>query len=155
MENHDYIEKNDRKDNFGNGCNQGENDQKNDKNNNKRSGSGYSLVNQNVHSASISAATIHIIGDMIQSIGVVIASVIILFQPTWLIVDPICTILFVFLVSFTTFRLIKRCCIVLMEAAPDGINLELLKKDLIRIKDVTYIEDIHIWSISTGKLALT
>ena len=42
-----------------------------------------------------------------------------------------------------------------MEAAPYEVDLESLEADLINIKDMTYIEDMHVWSINTGKLALS
>jgi len=48
------------------------------------------------------AAFIHIIGDLIQSVGVVIAAIIIMVKPEWDIADPISTLFFAFLVMCTT-----------------------------------------------------
>jgi len=75
---------------------------------------------QNVN---VKAAMIHVIGDTIQSVGVIIAALIIYFLGnTYAIVDPICTFLFSILVVFTTIPIAKDCVIVLMEGSP--LNLE-------------------------------
>jgi cation diffusion facilitator family transporter len=66
----------------------------------------------------IRAAIIHIIGDIIQSVGVVIASFIIYFKPDWKVVDPLCTFVFSIIVIFTTFSITKKCISILMEATP-------------------------------------
>jgi cation diffusion facilitator family transporter len=69
------------------------------------------------------AAVIHLAGDIIQSVGVVIASIIIYIKPEWSIADPICTFIFTFLVLFTTIPIFKDCIIVLMEASPKEIDV--------------------------------
>ena len=79
----------------------------------------------------VRAAFIHVIGDLIQSIGVVIAGYIIKFfvsastlillltcffvQPQWHIVDPICTFLFSILVIISTLNVLRDAMLVLME----------------------------------------
>ena len=76
---------------------------------------------QNVN---VRAALIHVIGDIIQSIGVIIAALIIYFKPEWWLADPICTFFFSVLVIFTTVPVVKDCIKVLMEGAPEEVNLE-------------------------------
>ena len=66
----------------------------------------------------IRAAVVHIIGDMIQSAGVVCAATIIYIKPEWKIADPITTFIFTILVIFTTIPIFKDCIVVLMEATP-------------------------------------
>ena len=64
---------------------------------------GYNDKHSHKKSKYMSTSTILIIVDIIQSIGVVIASQIILYEPSWKIADPICTILSVFLVVISRF----------------------------------------------------
>lgn len=71
----------------------------------------------------IRAAIIHIIGDIVQSIGVVIAAAIIYFYPEAHIADPICTLLFTFLCVFTTIPIFIDCMSILMEATPKQIDV--------------------------------
>ena len=103
----------------------------------------------------IRAAAVHIIGDIVQSIGVIIAAVIIFFRPEWHIIDPICTFLFSVLVVFTTVPVTFDCIKVLMEAAPKNIKVENIIDDLLELKGVDDVHDIHVWSLSMGKVALS
>jgi zinc transporter 2 len=61
------------------------------------------------------AAAIHVIGDFIQSVGVLIAALIIHFKPDYKIADPICTFIFSALVFATTVPILKDIYFVLME----------------------------------------
>lgn len=81
-------------------------------------GHGHSHENMNIR-----AAIIHIIGDIVQSIGVVIAAIIIYVEPDWHIADPICTFIFTFLCIFTTIPIFRDCVSVLMEATPKEIDV--------------------------------
>jgi len=71
----------------------------------------------------IRAAIIHIIGDIVQSIGVVIAALVIFFFPEAHIADPICTLLFTVLCIFTTIPIFIDCMSVLMEATPKQVDV--------------------------------
>ena len=74
------------------------------------------------------------VGDMIQSLGVIAAALIIYYKPEWKIADPICTFLFSILVMFTTVPIFKDCMRILMETAPSEIEvLEVYKS----IKEVS------------------
>lgn len=103
----------------------------------------------------IRAAIIHIIGDIIQSIGVVIAAIIIFVHPDWEIADPICTFLFTFLCFFTTVPIFRDCCAILMESTPKSIDVAECFNDLIQIGLVEEIHDFHVWSLSSGKNAMS
>ncbi len=80
------------------------------------------------------AAFIHVLGDLLQSIGVIIAAVIIKIKPKWQIIDPICTFLFSVIVLFTTFGIVRDCLKVLMEAVPLGISPTKMKDDLLKVQ---------------------
>ena len=76
---------------------------------------------------------IHVIGDILQSIGVITASVVVFFFPQYLIADPICTFFFSILVVFTTVPIIIDCIRVLMEGTPIDIDINALLKDLTNV----------------------
>ena len=109
-----------------------------------------------MENVNIRAAFLHILGDLLQSIGVIIAAVIIVIEPEWQMADPICTFLFSIIVVFTTVPITKQAISVLMEASPTGINLEELNSDLQsvtfnQIPEVIELHDLHVWSLSIGK----
>lgn len=71
----------------------------------------------------IRAAIIHLAGDAVQAFGVVIAAIIIYFEPTWKIADPITTFVFCILVLATTIPIFIDCMKFLLEYAPDDIDM--------------------------------
>ena len=103
----------------------------------------------------IRAAYIHILGDMIQSAGVLIAALIIYFfqdtHPRVRIVDPICTFCFAIVVLCTTFPVSRDCFYVLLESTPRDLDIESLYSDLSSIEGVISVHDIHLWNISIGR----
>lgn len=107
------------------------------------------------HNINVSAAFIHVIGDALQSVGVMIAAALIWWKPEWRVADPICTFLFSILVLFTTTRLIKQSIGVLMEGVPEGIDPDTVQHALETVQGVTQVHDLHIWSLSVGKPSLS
>jgi zinc transporter 2 len=86
---------------------------------------------------------------MIQSVGVVIASIFIFIDPSWKVIDPICTFLFAILVLFTTYNVTKQCMLVLLESTPN--RYKNLEKNLKKKFGLTNIHKFHIWSLSNDK----
>ena len=101
------------------------------------------------------ASFIHVLGDALQNVGVLIAGGIIFLFPNLSIADPICTYIFSIIVGLTTIRILKDCIFVLMEGSPVAIDIEQLEKDLNQIKGVKEIHDLHVWSLSIGKMSLS
>jgi len=103
----------------------------------------------------IRAAYIHILGDMIQSTGVLIAAICIyVFQDTHpgvRILDPICTFCFAIVVLCITFPVSRDCFYVLLESTPRDLDIEALYADLSSIEGVISVHDIHLWNISIGR----
>lgn len=108
--------------------------------------------NDNVN---LRASLIHVIGDALQNIGVFLAGVIIYIFPNAAKADPICTYIFSIIVGFTTVRILKDCMSVLMEGSPVAIDIESLEQDLKQISGVEEIHDLHVWSLSIGKISLS
>lgn len=105
------------------------------------------------------AAFIHVLGDIIQSLGVVIASLIIYFlqdvHPNISMVDPLCTFIFAIIVIGTSLPVTRDCLNVLMEASPREIDINSLTKELSQVIGVVNIHDIHVWCISVGKPSIS
>ena len=90
-----------------------------------------------------------------MSCGVILAAVIIYIWPSATIADPICTYLFSVIVGFTSFPVIKECIKVLMEGTPDEIDIDDLKSHIYNLEGVEEVHDLHVWSVSQGKHALS
>merc|ERR1712051_505455 len=98
---------------------------------------------------------IHMVGDMIQSLGVIAAAIVIYVNPSWTIADPICTILFSILVMMTTVPIFKDCMRFLMEMAPEDIDTVELYNAIINLECVNKINDFHLWALSNEKPIFT
>lgn len=103
----------------------------------------------------VRAAYIHVIGDFLQSFGVLVAAIVIYYKPEWNIVDPICTFLFSILVLMTTFTIIKDTLLVLMEGMPKGIDFNDVQNIFMNIPGVKKVHNLRIWALSLDKTALS
>ncbi|KAH8375718.1 hypothetical protein KR093_002690, partial [Drosophila rubida] len=111
---------------------------------------GREAVNMNVR-----AAFIHVIGDVIQSVGVFVAAGVIYFWPEYAIVDPICTFVFSIIVLFTTFTIMKDALLVLMEGTPNYMHYAEVLQIFQRIEGVERVHNLRIWALSINKVALS
>ena len=103
----------------------------------------------------VQAAIVHLIGDLLQSIGVIIAALVIMFKPNWLIVDPLCTFLFSILVMFTTIPTFMQCFNILMECTPSDVRTDHIRGDILAMPEVDRIDDFHLWGLAGDKFFLT
>ena len=105
----------------------------------------------------IRAAIVHILGDMVQSIGVITAALILKFKPDpeWQKADPICTFLFSILVLMTTVPIFFDCVRIVMEATPGDIEVQDLYNDIQKLKTIQEIHDFHCWCLAGGKYIMT
>jgi zinc transporter 2 len=101
-------------------------------------GGGHDSGSSSHANLNVTAAFIHVLGDALQSVGVMIAAGLIWYDPSWRIADPITTFIFSILVLFTTARLIKQSVSVLMEGVPEGIDPDAVEAALGRLPGVVW-----------------
>ncbi|XVE58187.1 hypothetical protein DITRI_Ditri04bG0150300 [Diplodiscus trichospermus] len=102
----------------------------------------------------VQGAYLHVLGDSIQSIGVMIGGAIIWYKPEWKIIDLICTLVFSIIVLGTTIRMLRNILEVLMESTPREIDATRLEKGLCEMDEVVAVHELHIWAITVGKVLL-
>ncbi|KAK3731840.1 hypothetical protein QZH41_020201 [Actinostola sp. cb2023] len=119
-----------------------------------RTGRGRSTSVHEKENINVRAAFIHVLGDVVQSVGVLIAAYIIKYKPTWKLADPICTFLFSILVLITTLNILRDTIHVLMEGTPKNVNYNAVKAGLENIQGVVAAHSLHIWSLTVNKAAL-
>jgi cobalt-zinc-cadmium efflux system protein len=106
------------------------------------------------HSLNVRAAYLHVIGDLLGSVGVLIGGAI-LWLTHWNPIDPIITILFTLAIFYGTGKIIRQTIAVLMESTPHGIDPHAIERDLSTIAGVREVHDLHVWEVSTSKVALS
>jgi solute carrier family 30 (zinc transporter), member 2 len=105
--------------------------------------------NINVHSAYL-----HVLGDSVQSVGVMVGGAIIWYKPEWKILDLVCTLIFSVIVLITTIKMLRDILEVLMESTPREIDATKLEEGLCQLEGVVAVHELHIWAITVGKVLL-
>ena len=105
-------------------------------------------------SLNVEGAFLHVVADLLGSVAVVAAGVLVLFFG-WDVADPIFGILIGVLILASSFRLLWKVVHVLMEGTPSHLDLHQLCQRLEELEGVTGVHDIHAWSITTGYDALS
>ncbi|CAL8352948.1 unnamed protein product [Merluccius merluccius] len=104
-------------------------------------------------SLAVRAAFIHALGDLVQSVGVLIAAYIVRFKPEYKVADPICTYIFSVLVLFTTIRIIRDTGLIVLEAAPRHLDVQRIREDLLKLEDVQSVDELNVWALTSDKTA--
>jgi len=106
-------------------------------------------------SLNVRSAFIHMLGDTVSSIGVVIGAVIIYFTGLY-IIDPIISILIAIVILVWSITLIRDSIRILMESTPKNIDVNQLKESLVKeISPVKDLHDLHIWEITSGMYCMS
>ncbi|KAL2328791.1 hypothetical protein Fmac_022218 [Flemingia macrophylla] len=111
--------------------------------------------NTNILNINLQGAYLHVMADMIQSVGVMIAGAIIWAHPKWFIVDLVCTLIFSVLSLSTTLPMLRNIYGILMERTPSELDISKLENGLRNIKGVQDVHDLHVWAITIGKYVLS
>jgi cobalt-zinc-cadmium efflux system protein len=112
------------------------------------------LHKESKENLNIQGAFLHIIGDLLGSIGTIIAGIIIL-RWNFYLADPIISIIIALLILYSSISLINEAVHVLMESTPSHINVETIKESILEIPEVIDVHDLHVWSIASNKIALS
>jgi zinc transporter 2 len=116
----------------------------------------YSHPHHQHKNVNLHAAYLHVLGDLLQSIAVFISGVIIYCKPSYQLADPICTIIFSFLVFYNTRSVFTSCLAILMEGSPDGGKLYDDLSTLIKgVPGVVGVHALRIHSITVGDVYMS
>ncbi len=110
---------------------------------------GHSHGNLNVR-----GAYLHVLGDVLGSVGAVAAGLVILWIG-WTPADPIISVLIALLILVSAWRLVHEATDVLLEAAPPWIDMPKLLDDLRDIDRLDDVHDVHVWTLTSGFVALS
>ncbi len=104
-------------------------------------------------SLNLQAALRHVIADVLGSVGVIAAAIVILLTG-WVYADPLISVLIGILVAASSWGVLKESVSILLEATPKGIDAEELQAKIESVVGVTNVHDLHIWTITSGFPAL-
>jgi cobalt-zinc-cadmium efflux system protein len=93
------------------------------------------------------SAYLHVITDLLSSLGVIIAAGVIKYTG-WELIDPLISILIALVITRGAVRVIRESGVILMESAPMDISPIEMREELMTIPGITDVHDVHVWQIS-------
>lgn len=106
------------------------------------------------HDLNIKGAFLHLLGDALISIGVVLAGVLIIFT-NYLWIDPLVGLFIVAIILWGTWGLLRDSIRLILDAIPHYIDYKGIQTYLQNLPGVEAVHDLHIWGLSTKEVALT
>jgi cobalt-zinc-cadmium efflux system protein len=103
----------------------------------------------------IRGAALHVAGDLLGSVAAIVAAVVIIYTG-WMQIDPILSIAVAILILKSAWVLVKRSAHVLLEGAPEWLDIDTMREHLIgKIPEVASIHHVHVWGLTPQDLMLT
>ncbi|AEJ43719.1 cation diffusion facilitator family transporter [Alicyclobacillus acidocaldarius subsp. acidocaldarius Tc-4-1] len=102
----------------------------------------------------VQSAVLHMLGDAAASAGVIMGGIIIAFT-RWYVIDPILSVLIALLIAFGAWRIVRQTVNVLMEGTPVGIEIPQVVDAILSVKGIQQVHDLHVWTITSGRNALS
>ncbi len=109
----------------------------------------WSLRGDSHHSLNARAAYVHMAGDALSSLGVVLAGLIIKLTG-WTLADPLVSILIAGFIFYSSWGIIGDATNILMEGTPKGVDVEELASAIRAMPPVCDVHDLHVWTVSDG-----
>ena len=105
-------------------------------------------------SLNLKAAWLHVLGDLLGSVGVVASAIVIqIWGLSWF--DPVVSVFIALLVLAGAIRVLKEAGNILLEGVPKGLSLPEIEAAIRAIPGVLNLHDLHVWNISTNLPALS
>ncbi len=112
------------------------------------------LWSANKKDINMRGAFLHMLGDTLSSVAVIIAGVLIHFTG-WLVVDPIASALIAIMIVVWSISLIRESVDILLESVPKGMKTAEIARAMRGLASVKDVHDIHVWQITSGMYAMT
>ena len=105
-------------------------------------------------SLNLKGAYFEVLSDMLGSLGVIVAAVVVMLTG-WTLADPIIGAGIGLFIVPRTWILLKQAVHILMEGMPPEVDVKLLERRLLDIPGVTAVHDVHVWTITSGLDAMS
>ena len=110
-------------------------------------GTAWLVKNGSEHDLNLRSAFVHLMGDVLSTVGAVIAGVIIYFtKANWL--DPLVSVLIGVLILYNAWGVLRDAMDILLESTPRDVNIKTMVDDLVKVEGVLGVHDLHVWSLT-------
>lgn len=100
-------------------------------------------------SLNLKGASLEVLGDLLGSVGVILAAVI-LWTTGWRYADPIIGAAIGLFILPRTYVLMRQALRILMEVAPPGVDVALVRDEILALPGVVDVHDLHVWTVTSG-----
>jgi len=116
---------------------------------------GARLLHSHAHdNLNVRGAYLHVLGDLLGSVGAIVAGVIVL-TTGWTPADSIISVVIALLILFSAWKLVREATDVLLESVPSHIDLEQVLEALADIEGLDEVHDVHVWTLTSGFVAIS
>lgn len=114
----------------------------------------YMLHSSAGESLNVRGAYLHVLGDLLGSVGAIAAAGVILLTG-WTPADPLISVLVGVLILVSSFRLVRESVDVLLEAVPSHLDVEEIRREITAVPGVDGVHDLHVWTVTSGYFAMS
>lgn len=102
----------------------------------------------------VQSAFLHVLGDAISSVGVIVAAVIIHYTKVeW--IDPLISIMIGVIIFVSAFRVLRSALHILLEGVPEGLSIKEINARMSTIEAVKKVHDLHVWNLGSDQVSLS
>ncbi len=112
------------------------------------------ILSRSEATLNVRGALLHVMGDVLGSVAALSAGAVIYFTG-WMLIDPLLAIVVSVLILYSTVRLLRESLHIMMEGVPSHLELADVGQAMARVKGVDSVHDLHIWTLSSGHVALS
>ena len=102
----------------------------------------------------VKSALWHFIGDLLNSVGVIVSAILIYFT-NFTIIDPLISIVIGAVIFIGGAKIIRESYLILMESVPEKFDLDLIRQDIQSVEGVEDVHELHLWTITSDHFSLT
>lgn len=103
------------------------------------------------HNLNVKAAYLHLLGDTLSSVAVIVGGILIyFFNIFW--IDPLVTVVIGVYILKETFQILKETIDILMQSTPSELNLQAIKTEIEHVEHVANIHHVHAWKINEKEI---
>ena len=116
---------------------------------------GASLLHSHAHdNLNVRGAYLHVLGDLLGSVGAIAAGVIVL-TTGWTPADAIISVVIALLILFSAWKLVREATDILLESVPAHIDMDRMLDALASIDGLDEVHDVHVWTLTSGFVAIS
>src|SRR5437867_3463149 len=106
------------------------------------------------HRLNVRGAYLHVLGDALSSVGVVVAALVVV-GTGWALADPLASVAIALIILPRTWGLLLQAVNVLLEGTPTHLDLAEVEAAIVRVDGVRRVHDLHVWTLTSGREAMS